>query len=364
MVLIGLFSVSLLGGCGWWNDDKGVFVNRTDDYIDAREGNDLILPPDLVGSRVRDPLPIPPQGVQPNPEYYPKQPPRPNAIFANDNRDEVRIQRLGERRWLVVPESPTTVWPKVRQFLADNGVDIADEAPTYGRIDTEWMNTSREAYRDVVRELIRDEKRDAGVSGGRDRLLLRVEQGLRERNSEVHLRHENDKMSGEHAMVIDIVGINSAVPSIEVDLLNEIGAYIAAKVSEQTVSRVAQEISAGVKSEVTRSAQGTPVLVLNLDRARAWATVAQALNRAEVEVIDNNPDAMEYRVLISESLFTGEGGGWIGGLFGGTTKYDLKLKLMEVDDDAWEVLVTDALDEPANRELAQEVLTLIREFAS
>ena len=120
--------LALSGGCSWFNDDEGVFVNKSDDYLDARERSGLVIPADLNQDRVGDPFPIPPTPTQLNPEFYPQRPPQPSAIYANDNRDVVRIQSLGERRWLALPESPSTVWPKVKQFLAENGVPVAGES--------------------------------------------------------------------------------------------------------------------------------------------------------------------------------------------------------------------------------------------
>ena len=77
---------------------------------------------------------------------------------------------------------------------------------------------------------------------------------------------------------------------LEADMLNEIGAYIAAKVAEQTVSMVAQQIGSGAKSEVIRNTDGVPTLLLYLDQDRAWAAVGQALVRAEVDVTDQDRD--------------------------------------------------------------------------
>ena len=127
---------------------------------------------------------------------------------------------------------------------------------------------------------------------------------------------------------------------------------------------VAQEISAGVKSEVTRNSAGEPVLILHLDYERAWATVAQALSRAEVEVTELDQSLGVYHVLIPDSLFTGKGSGWLGGLFGGEDTYDLTLQLAQGEDQAYAVSVGDANQQPIDRELSHEVLTMIREFAS
>ena len=51
----------------------------------------------------------------------------------------------------------------------------------------------------------------------------------------------------------------------ERSLLNEMGAYIAAKVSEMSVSKVALEIGTMQKSELLRDGNGYPILRLKLD---------------------------------------------------------------------------------------------------
>lgn len=356
--------VLVLAGCGAFRDDKGVFVDRSDDYLDSREGEPLRIPEGLSGVQIDDPFPIPPTPTQSNPQFFPKEPPRPSAIYANDNRDEVRIQRLGDRTWLVVPESPTTVWPKLKQFLAENGVAIAYENPTWGRINTRWLNVGQGTPRDVIRTVVRDDRLDAGLRSGRDRLLIRVEPGLRELTSEVLIRHENDAFSlPTPDNRIDLTDVSSHVAQVEADLLNEFGAYIAARVAEQTVSMVAQEISTGVKSALTRDSRGTPVLKLALDEERAWATVGQALNRAEAEVREQDTDGLIYHVTLTEETFTGDKPGWFGRLFGGQDEYELQLKLRP-EQGAYLVTVLDEAGADVDRELAQDVLVIIREMAS
>ncbi|MGD8416358.1 MAG: outer membrane protein assembly factor BamC [Pseudomonadales bacterium] len=354
----------LLGGCGWFNDDKGIFVNRDDDYLDLQERAPLVVPTDLDSDRVADPYPIPRTPRQLNPEFYPGRPPRPDAIFANDNRDEVRIQRLSDRAWLVVPEPTTTVWPKVKQFLAENGVSVASEMSAYGRLDTEWLDTSRDSYRDIIRTVIHQAKAEEGFLQGEDRLLIRVEPGLRENTSEVYVRYENNALGMPSTGVVDLNTIQSAIPAAEIDVLSEIGAYIAARVSEQTVSMVATENTGQVKSTVERDEQGKPVLELRLDYDRAWATVGQALSRAEVEV--DNSDEVEgiYYVHVPKSALTGQEKGWFGKLFGGNKGYDLQLHLEPAGEAVYHVTVTDADAKPVSRDFGQEVLIMIREFAS
>ena len=121
-----------------------------------------------------------------------------------------------------------------------------------------------------------------------------MEQGLQPTATEVHVRHEND-LRGVPAADDSVLlnGVTSDSSAAESKLLSEIGAYIAARVAESTVSRVALEIGSGAKTELVRNEAGQPVLRLFLDRGRAWATLGQSLRNAEVvevSVIQQNSD--------------------------------------------------------------------------
>lgn len=368
-LLILLVALAGSSACSWFSDDKGVFVDRSDDYIDAEENPPLIIPEDLQTGRETDPLPIPPIAESIRPQYFSDSLPRPNAIYADDNRDEVRIQRLGKRHWLAVPESPTTVWPKMKQFLADNGVEASYENAGVGRLDTEWLTVGNERYRDVIRQLLRDTKEAAGLTGGQDRFRVRVEQGLRENTSEVHVRHENESFAETGAD--DLVDLNqtpSHLPEAELDMLNELGAYIAARVAEQTVSMVAQDIGSPVKSFIDRDTRGEPILRLLLDYERSWATVGQALARADIPVAESDQATGVYRISVPADLnIEEEEPGFFGRMFsfGGEDLVELQLAISDAGDGTFLVKVLDAEGQTlADRDFSQELLVIVREYGT
>ncbi|MFB3104037.1 MAG: outer membrane protein assembly factor BamC [Pseudomonadales bacterium] len=357
----------LLSGCAWLNDDKGIFVNSRDDYLDARENPELIIPEDLDRSRVQDPFPIPYVSEQVNARYVPGRAPRPDTIYAYDNRDEVRIQTLASRRWLVLPEAPSTVWPKVKQFLAENGVSVTNEMSSFGRLDTEWMIVSDEAYKDVVRLLIRDAREELDLTTGRDRIRLQVEQGLRERTSEIHVRHENDSVAipaSENA--VDLMPMESHIAAVEYEMLKELGAFIAAKVSEQTVSMVAEDIPRVAKAVLDRNDQGEPVLRLHLDFERAWATLGKAFDTAGVEVVESDQATGVYTIRISDDIFIGKESGFLSKLwpFGDSEEHLLQINIAPEDEDNFVVSIQASGSEVLDRELQQQVLVLIREYST
>ncbi len=359
----------VLTGCSWLSDDKGIFVDKSDDYLKATENKSLVIPGNLNAERVQDPNPIPDITDRLRPEYFPKQPPRPDTIYATDNRDEVRIQSLGDRRWLVIPEAPTTVWPKVKQFLAENGVGVAWESPSAGRLDTQWLQVDAgHSYRDVIRQLISEGKLKAGLDGGVDRLRIRVEPGLRERTTEVQVRYENSEFAPSSApQLTDLDHVASHSGDVEQKALNEMGAYVAARVSEQTVSMVAQDIGSGVKSFLDVDPGGTPVLRLKLDRARAWATIGQALSRAKIEVRDSDEQKGVYQISLRSDLNVERGKrGFFGRLltFGGDGLKNIQLDMKPAQGDGFAVAALNGEGKPLDREFAQDVLVLIREYAS
>ncbi len=361
--------VLLVTGCSWFSDDKGMFVDKSDDYLKATENKALVVPKNLDPERVQDPHPIPKITQRLRPEYFPNKPPRPDTIYATDNREQVRIQRLGDRRWLVIPEPPTTVWPKIKQFLAENGVGVSWESPRAGRLDTQWMQVdASRSYRDVVRQLISQGKLKDGLDGGVDRLRIRVEPGLRERATEVHLRYENSEFaSGGPDKLVDLSKEPSHSQDIEQKALTELGAYIAARVSEQTVSMVAQEIGSGVKSFMDVDAGGDPVLRLKLDRERAWATIGQALDRAKIEVRDSDSKSGVYQISVPGDLNVERPKrGFVRRLlsFGSDGLKDIQLDLKPADGDGFDVMALNSEGKPLKRDFAQDVLVLIREYAS
>ena len=363
---------ALAVGCGWFGKNQPE-EKDPNDYLQAKPVADLRVPADLPSKPGLDPFPVPEIPPQTNPSFYPQRPPLPDAMYANDNRNEVRIQRLGGRAWLAIPEPPTTAWPKIKQFFADNGVAFAFEDPEEGRLNTVWLALDSEGYRDVVRATMLGVKQAEGLVNGNDRLLIRVEQGLQPTATEVHLRHDNDRQGSQiTGAVTGLRAITSDSNDAENKLLSEIGAYIAARVAESTVSRVAQEIGSGAKTELIRNADGQPVLRLFLDRGRAWATLGQSLRNAEVvevAVLEQSSETASIQVLLPQSLFGGDRS--VGVLcrltFSCSGADDVSVTLRMTpspQSEVFDVLVFDGEGPLADNDLAQQILVLIREYAA
>ena len=360
-----LVAVSLLAGCSRWiNDDKGLIVNRSDDYLDVPLRDGLEVPEDLSNLRVSDPFAIP-EIVNSGGTTYPKKAPRPVPIIAGAESKGAKIQKLGDRRWLVLSEPPSVVWPKLKQFLAENGVDSDTEEALRGRITTGWVEVDGEDNRDVVRLAIAQAKSDSSSTGGRDRVNFSVEQGLRENTTEIHVRHQNDVLGSDADVPDDkLLSIESAVVAVEESILRELGGYLASEVSSQSVSRAGQDLVGSSKAELSTATDGQPILRLNLDFDRAWASITQALDKAEVEVTDLDRSEGILYVDLPEALLSGEPEkrGFLGRKRKGAL-LAMQILVLPASTGGYQVRAVDKESSAIDPSRAREVLNLIREYA-
>lgn len=362
----GTFVVlGLLSGCSrWLDDDKGLIVNRSDDYLDVPLRDGLEVPGDLSAGRVTEPFAIP-QIANTSGTTYPEKAPRPTPIIATAETKGAKIQKLGDRRWLVLAEPPSVVWPKLKQFLAENGIASDTETALSGRIVTDWVEVDGEDNRDVVRLAIAQGKKDSSSTGGRDRVNFSVEQGMRENTTEVHVRHQNDVLgSGAELPDDKVLSSESAVLAVEEGLLRELGGYLASEVSSQSISRAGQDLVGASKAELATAQDGQPILRLNLDFDRAWASVTQALDNAEVTVTDLDRSEGVFYVDLPESLLSGEPEkrGFLGRKRQGEL-LAMQILVKPAVAGGYQVRAVDkdaAAIEPLR---AREVLNLIREYA-
>lgn len=369
-------TASILTGCGLlplmpFNNGSDKPTSTT--YIDLRPQAPLEVPEDLRQSEPSQVSAIPEIIEQRNASYYPDRPPLPDAKYASDNRDEVRVQRLGNRSWLVIPESPTTAWPKMKQFFADNGVLLVDDRPEVGRLNTAWLKDNETPARDLVRSLLASARSEAGLESGEDRFLIRVEQGLQPQSTEVHLRHDNDALNGVVAAnLLYVQDANSDLVAAENELLQQIGAYVAARVAESTVSKVALQIGSQPKSDMRRNADGIPELRFFLDRRRAVASLTQSLRNAGVIINSEDSDAGRFDISIPSEVLTGKkGGGFFCRItFSCSSRGATDVTLFMSDaiatelGEGYKISVLQDGELMVDVDRAQEILVMIREFAT
>ncbi|MBL6715900.1 MAG: outer membrane protein assembly factor BamC [Pseudomonadales bacterium] len=365
IALSGMVVLALgLSGCSYLYGDKALIKTREDAYREARETAPPRIPAGLDGSVLRDQMAVPEVlGMETyrQLEDYPL--PRPASLFAPEEELQVRIQRFDGDEWVVAPSTPSAVWPRIKQFLSDNGVTVVREVPEAGILETETLElTLKGRYRDIVRTVLSDT-----APGPFETVQLRVEQAVRAGATEIHLV----VLSTAEAPERD--GLAWPERSARVDaasaLVRELANYLAAEVPGGGISLRAQNIASQAKAEVLILRGLPPRLRLRLSEARAWATLTSAFSNALISVSESDRESGTVRFTFNPDQFAGDEPSWLGRALRALRPgpkdgraYTLRL---EAGTDGFDAVVFDEAGEaPVDRETGEQILTVLREFAS
>lgn len=251
-------TLALTTGCSALFGPEGYFRDRGDDYLQADVLAPMQVPADIPHKPIEPLYYIPSEGqvdITVNDEF---EVPRPQPLSSNAFTDKVKIQRLLDRRWILVHSEPADVWSKVRYFLSRNQLQVVFTDPNNGIIETGWLKFK-------------------GDSATKDKYRLSIEPGVQPGHSEIHVLHMS--------VSSDVPGrgqVNwpktSVDPEREAWMVDELAASLAADTSGESSSLLAQNLGVNDRVRLTRSGK-EPVIALDLEYARAWATVGYALQQ-------------------------------------------------------------------------------------
>ena len=133
---LGLLLAFVLTAC-----ESVPFLDTSPDSKSAGKGKTLEVPPDLTSVSADDNFSIP--GSTSYSTYSQSQPEeagQKEKILPNP--DNVRIERAGSQRWLVVQARPEKIWPVIRDFWTELGFAVRVENTDTGVMETEWVDAS------------------------------------------------------------------------------------------------------------------------------------------------------------------------------------------------------------------------------
>lgn len=326
-----------LSGCGTFFGEDGVFRDREEDYLKAGSIEPLQVPDHLqaghLGERYRVPaLTREDRAYAQDLEEF--EVPRPEPLSASALREQVKIQKLGEERWILVNVEPAELWPQIRAFLADNGLEVASTDTELGLMQTRWLS-----FKDDPDRI--------------DRYRIRIERGVQPDTSEIHVLHMN--LDREEATQAQLNSWPEQSSSAEREswMVDELAATLAAQDlgTAGGTSLIAQNIGGEVKAGID-NVDGEPLLRLELNRPRAMATLTHAAQQEGFAIYDSASDEGFFYLGYREP--EGEPG-WLASLFGAdgdNPPPETPYSLAELRD----ALPSGLLANPSQAEVAEERL--------
>ncbi|HEX5685192.1 MAG TPA: outer membrane protein assembly factor BamC [Ideonella sp.] len=209
---------------------------------------------------------------------------------------DVHLERAGDQRWIVSPQTPDQLWPRVRQFWLDRGFTIAREDAEAGTLETGWAENRAKLPNDIVRRTIGSVVSGLFDTGERDRFMMRMERGTN--GTEIYIAHHGieEKVMGRNASEEVKWSARPADPQLEREMLTRLMISLGAK---DEVARAEVAAASGTApAPKARVVSGKPGATLEVDDAleRAWRRIGLALDRGGFTVEDRDRNQGLYFV--------------------------------------------------------------------
>lgn len=258
----------------------------------------LDIPPDLT-QLTRDTRYAVPSGSVTASSMGARTAPIAAAVAANQVND-VRLQRDGQQRWLVVDRPAESVWPIVQNFWKENGFTYTIEQQQLGLLETEWAENRAKIPQDFIRRTLGKVLDGLYSSGERDKFRTRIE-----RNSkggvDIFVTHRG--MSEEYKDQTKSSTIwqpRPNDPQLEAEFLSRL--MVKLGVSQDQAKAATANASQATPEKVTSQTQnGVTTLVLAESFDVAWRRVGLALDRTGFTVEDRDRSKGTYFVRYVDS---------------------------------------------------------------
>jgi len=337
MLVVLVATTTTISGCGMFGDD-GVFRNRSGDYRHAVELPPITVPEDLDTDAIGQLYPVPPIPETAVREDFDSVP-RPQALSENSIDEVIKIQQLGDERWILSNRDPSEIWPRARNILNRSGIPTAKAEAAQGILETVWLEFQ-------------------GDQAYNHRYRFYIQPGVQMQSTEIKVLH--DQVSKELADKTAWPE-ESADDSREKDMVEILANALAGDLTSGTVSLLAQSIGGDQRVEFVTPAVADPYLLMRLDEERAWASLAYSLNRGGFTTIDQDRSAGTFYVNYTPPEDDKEPGFFKRMLGRGekvlTINYQIKLGK---SDDGSQIRVTDKDGKGLERKEAMRLLKSVR----
>jgi outer membrane protein assembly factor BamC len=201
---------------------------------------------------------------------------------------DMRIERAGDQRWLVIKQTPEVLWPQIKDFWQESGFLINMESPETGVMETDWAENRAKIPQDIIRKTLGKVLDSLYSTGERDKFRTRLERGA-DGTTEIYISHRSaqEVLTGSNKETT-VWTPRPADPELEAEFLSRLMARFGVE-TERAKVIVANAAPEQARARIVKAGGvgGTYVEVdENFDRA--WRRVGLALDRVGFTVEDRD----------------------------------------------------------------------------
>ncbi|BEI40846.1 outer membrane protein assembly factor BamC [Polynucleobacter sp. HIN9] len=279
----------------------------------------------------------------------------------------MKIERDGDRRWLVVDKSATELYPQVKDFWQENGFLLVIDSPSTGIMETDWAENRAKIPQDIIRRTLGRVLDSAYDSGERDKYRTRLEVQKPD-VTEIYITHkgaiETPVKDSSGAMITTQWTVRPTDPELEAIFLTRLMERLG-MTQDQARAQVAATATAP-KTPRAKLVEEGPATRIEMSSSfdRAWRDVGLALDRSNFTVEDRDRSRGIYFVRYVNPKDLGDGRSWFGRTFGRSNDSDKKAKLYRVvvqarGENQVVILVQDSEGKPENTATGNQLLTTL-----
>ena len=290
--VLSVAAAAALGACSTTTD---ILSSAKVDYKSAGQLPTLEIPPDLT-TPARDNRYVVPESGKAGTTLsaYDSQrgsQPRGGAVAVLPSVENMRIERSGSQRWLVVSESSEKLWPVVKEFWQEAGFLVTLELPDAGVMETDWAENRAKLPLDFIREALGKLLDQAYSTAERDKFRTRLERAA-DGSTEVYVSHRGmievytSQQGHTGGTVATAWQPRPPDPELEAEFLRRLMVRLGAK--EERAKELLASAPQGLRASLTKQPDGGDLLQVTEPFDRAWRRVGLALDRVGFTVEDRD----------------------------------------------------------------------------
>jgi len=360
-----LIVVALLAGCGEVNQ----FLGREEsvNYKSAQRVEPLSIPPDLTQAASDPRYKAPTSGATTYTQY--QQLGQQQAVANQQGpmvlpqRNDMRVERDGDVRWLVVDRNPEIVFPKVVDFWTSTGFTIQVNSPKAGIIETDWAENRAKIPESWLRQALGFILDSAWDSGEREKFRTRLERV--NGRTEIYISHQQmlEKRVGSGGSQV-VWEKGKEDPGLNAAMLARLMVYLGTDI-DSARKLVAQAEAAPQKPLLQEVTAVGAQLQVSEPFDRAWRRVGVALDAGGFAVDDRDRAAGDYfvRYVDTDTGLQNEQQGFLSRLFTGDRRTQAPQYRIHLAEQGAQTLITvlDANGARDNSATAQRLLSVLKD---
>ncbi|HEX7889492.1 MAG TPA: outer membrane protein assembly factor BamC [Ramlibacter sp.] len=326
------------------------------DYKTASRGSSLEVPPDLT-QLSRDTRYAMPGGAVSASNYQLGQS-LPGVPTAATAVGDVRIERAGNQRWLVVNRPADQLWPLVRDFWQENGFLLAMDQSNLGIMETDWAENRAKLPQDFIRSTLGKLLDSVYSTPERDKFRTRLERSS-SGGTEIYVSHRGMvEVYNSNQKEQTVWQPRPADPELEAEFLRRLMVRLGAP---QAQAQAAVNTAPATATSRIASVNNQPVVLINEPFDRAWRRVGLALDRTGFTVEDRDRSQGTYFVRYVPPNPDKKDPGFLGRLFSRErAEAPLKFRInLKTEGETTTVSVFNANGTPETSANAQRIVQVI-----